>query len=420
MTRALPWLLLAVLAGLAVWVVRSKRLGPPGVARAVPHVHAPRTRAEDAANLPEPLPDLSRQHEVLLVYFVPSDRDPAPGWAERIRVAARFAADFIRRDLAGKGHENEGLSFAFQGDLPRVELVRGTRPALHYRSEAAGEEAHGHDADGHFWSIFHEVGATAGAPQRRIVMIFTETHDTGEPCFDAHGNIARGVQMSPDSGAVVISAWVAGDSFCAAGADEQLLLFDDLSLVEGCARAGGGRVTAPRFEFAEEAFGKLIHELGHALGLLHDKRAPAEDLMGSAWKAYRPGYRGPSGPPPRVWISPENALFLRRSPFLFDDVERWDGVPPVLEGRLVDPLQAGQTRVEVEVTATDDSGLTALVFASMGQDTILAGREVSGKRFEFRGALDHPPLQRGPLEIAAFAVDRGGNRGVIVLRGEVQ
>jgi len=420
MKRGLPWLLFAALAAIAVWVLRAKRPKPTDGVHAVPHVHAPGTRAEDPANLPEPLGDLSRQHEVLLVYFVPSDRDPVPGWAERIRVAARFAAEFIRRDLADKGHENEGLSFAFRGDLPRVELVRGTRPALHYRSEAAREEAHGHDADGHFWSVFHEVGATAGGPQRRIDVIFTETHDAGEPCFDSHGNIARGVQLSPDSGAVVISAWVAGDSFCAAGADEQLLLFDDLTRVEGCPRAAGGRVTAPRFEFAEEAFGKLIHELGHALGLLHDRRAPAEDLMGSAWKNYRPGYRGPSAAPPRVWISPENALFLRRSPFLFDDVERWDGVAPVLEGRLVEPLQAGQTQVGIEVTATDDSGLAALVFASTRQDTILAGREVSGKRFEFRAALDHPPLQRGPLEIAAFAIDRGGNRGVVVLRGEAR
>jgi hypothetical protein len=81
MKRGLPLILFAALAAIAVWVLRAKRPKPTDGVRAVPHVHAPATRAEDPASLPETLPDLSRAHEILLVYFVPSDRDPAPSSA---------------------------------------------------------------------------------------------------------------------------------------------------------------------------------------------------------------------------------------------------------------------------------------------------------------------------------------------------
>ena len=81
---------------------------------------------------------------------------------------------------------------------------------------------------------------------RRIYLIFSETHVPGEPCTHGHGNVARGVLLERDAGAVVVSAWIAGAEWCAPGALAQLAAFDDVGLVEGCTRPDGTRPTLPR------------------------------------------------------------------------------------------------------------------------------------------------------------------------------
>jgi len=420
--RLLHVILFAVLVGAFIWLAPRPELVTAVAADARPHVHSPATRAVDPVNVPAALTELAREHEVLLVYFVPADREPMAGQPERMRVAARFAADFLRADLADKRLETEGLDFVFDGDRPRVELVRGRRPAEWYHGEEARAEVHGHvtnEGDALLWSVYHEVARALGPASRRIYVIFSDTHAAGEPCFRSHGNVARGVQLSRDSGALVVSAWIAGEGWCAPDAYEQLSLFDDRTLVEGCLRPDGTRPRLPVFELVEEAFGSLTHELGHALGLLHDFRTPAEDLMARGTRGFRPGYRGRSAAPPRVWISPQNALFLRRSPYLFDDVDLADTAEPTLEGRLGE-ARAGSQEVPLELVATDDGELAALVFYSPRHDTILAGFEAHGARMEVRRSIPHPTLEPGALEVVAFAVDRGGNRAAILMRGDVR
>lgn len=414
------WIVPAALIGIVLWFVLPPRSGPRAGAAV-----APPTYAELAENLPAPLVELGRGHRVRLVYFVPADREPREGQAGRMIMAMTFASDFLRRDLAAQGHATDGLDIARVNGEFGVAVVRGNRPAAWYRSDEARAEAREHasqssDRDGHYWSVVHEVQRALGPPHRRIDVIFSDTHDLGEACFDAHGNLARGAQLSRDSGAVVISAWAASELGCAPEAWEQLALFDDLTMVEGCLRKDGSRVRLPRYEFAEESIGTLVHELGHALGLMHDFRTPREDVMGFGAKNLRPGYRGRSDAEPRVWISPQNALFLRHSPFLNYDVDVDDDVAPVLEGGWMAESAAGATRVELQVTATDDRELAALVFYSPKQDTILSGSEARGRRLEFRSDVPHPPLASGLVEIVAFALDRGGNRSAILMRGTVR
>ena len=43
---------------------------------------------------------------------------------------------------------------------------------------------------------------------------------------------------------------------------------------------------SPRYEFVEDAFGAVLHELGHSLGLPHDYRN-RRDIMGSGFRELR-------------------------------------------------------------------------------------------------------------------------------------
>lgn len=142
--------------------------------------------------------------------------------------------------------------------------------------------------------------------------------------------------------------------------------------------------------------------------------------MGLGTRNFRPGYRGMSDAQPRVWISPQNALFLRNSRFLADDVDWADREAPELEGRLLGDLRAGATEVGLSVEVRDERELAALLFFSPRHDTLLAGVEAHGGRFIYETPIAHPPLEKGPLDIAVYAVDRGGSFRAILLRGEVE
>lgn len=117
-------------------------------------------RAAEALVPPAPV-DSGREERLLLVHFVPHDRDPVPAFERRAPVAAAWAADVFRRNLQDQ-HALARLGFEMQGGVPRAELVQGRDIASAYRGENPADET------AHYHRVADEVFAALGPPRGRI------------------------------------------------------------------------------------------------------------------------------------------------------------------------------------------------------------------------------------------------------------
>jgi len=324
-----------------------------------------------AARAPEPLRDLGRTHKVRLVYFVPADREPARAWRDKITVLATFVADLYRRDLCAHGCATRGLDFEFDdAGRPVVHLVRGACPAAHYNG----------DPDFTFmrqWrTVLPEVEAALGPRAANLHLIFAETYDDGPTRFEWRGGVALGCQVTACGGAGLFSAWILRDAFCAATVAEQLRLLADEAPVRGRTALGHGRPNSPRFEFIEDGFGAVAHELGHAFGLPHDHRRDGRYVMGNGFRNLRRNFLE-AAPAEPVGFSRENARLLAHSRFLAEKPDLEDTTRPVV--RLDEPggpLAAGATEIPLAGRATDDRGLAAAVYFVREMDSVVAGADL--------------------------------------------
>src|SRR6185369_2033129 len=115
---------------------------------------------------------------------------------------------------------------------------------------------------------------------------------------------------------------------------EQLKLFADSTPIEGRIALGHGKTNSPRFEFIEDGFGAVAHELGHALGLPHDRRRDDKDVMGNGFRNFRFNLDGSTPADKRIGFSSENARMLITSRFLGVDLNLDDNSSPKVEATL--------------------------------------------------------------------------------------
>lgn len=359
-------------------------------------------RAAEGAR-PAPLKDLRRPHKVRVTYFVPDDRQPTKHWREKITVLMAFVADLYRRDLAQHGCRTRGLDFEFDAGGLAVHLIRGKHPAAHYNGDPA------FDGMKQWGTILAEVEAALGPCSTNLHVIFAETYDDGPTKFEWRGGVALGCYYTASGGAGVFSAWVLRDEFSAATVDEQLRLFADETPIQGRVALGCGRMDSPRFEFIEDGFGAVAHELGHAFGLPHDHRKDAQYVMGNGFRSLRRNYPGMGPADERVGFSPDNARVLARSRFLADDADLADAAPPGLALAPPPKLKAGATEVPVRGRATDDRALGAVLYWWQPMDSTVGGADLAGTRAELKATLPVRPLQKGKGDLVVTVVDRGGN-----------
>ncbi|MBI5365273.1 MAG: hypothetical protein HZA53_19000 [Planctomycetes bacterium] len=359
-------------------------------------------RAAEAL-VPPPPADAGREERLLLVHFVPRDRDPVPAFERRAPVAAAWAADVFRRNLEDQ-HAAARLGFEMQGGVPRVELVQGRDTADTYRGADPSDET------AHYQRVVDEVFAALGPPRGRIYVVFSATHEPEQRCFDAEGSIAMGTILAPDAGAVVIASWVLDEGVCAEDPAGELELFAATDRVRGCLKKDGAWYEAERGRIAGNAIGSLAHELGHALGCFHDFRNPRVDLMGKAGHHFRPDKNSSSDLAALGWIAPENRLVLRWSRFLAADADRGDAREPTFEPEATQPLAAGATSVPLALVIRDDRALGAVVVYAPGSDTLVAGWPAEGTELRLERDVRVAPLAPGVFEIVVLAIDRGGNR----------
>ena len=251
-----------------------------------------------------------------------------------------------------------------------------------------------------------------------VVIVFAETYDPGPAKSEWAGGVALGGNHTTEGGFGLFSAWILRPEFCATTVAKQKELLFDATPIKGRTAVSGGAVDSPRFKFIQDGFGAVAHELGHALGLPHDKRQPL-NIMGQGFRKMRENFAETPDPKRRVGFSDDNARILYSSRYLASNLVLTDLVPPTLQLRWVSPLKAGDTSVKVSVTASDNQGLRAILFASEAQDSVVGGRALTGKTQTFEQTLSVRPLQAGEYHFFALAADVGGNLTRTDLKGTV-
>ena len=370
------------------------------------------TQAPQTVVQPEVLKDLGRQHKVRLVYFVPKDRRPTANYAEKIAVLMTFVNDLYVRDLRSKGYGSVGLDFEFQDSRPVVRLVSGKDTAAEYNGDP------NFDVHRQWSRILPEVEAALGKAGENLYVIFVETYADGPTKFEWAGGLALGARFSSNGGVGMFSAWVLRDEFCATTVDGQLRHLADETPIPGRTALHRMKPDSPRFEFIEDGFGAVAHELGHAFGLPHDRRADDVDIMGNGFRNLRNNYLDTPGP--KAGFLMENARMLRWSRFIAPDVDLTDNQPPA--ARIVHPtkLRAGATTILLGGDLTDDKNLAAVQFFSPKLDWVVGGLDLDGRQVRLSEVLIVPPLEKGTFELVVSLIDRGGNISTVRLKMEVE
>ena len=380
---------------------------------ALPPIVGPERTAEDY--VPPPLVDLGKKYKIKTVYLVPNDREPSGQYQEKVEVLLAFVRDVYVRDMRAKGYTTDGPDFEFEEGRLKIHLLKTDKPASHYNFQPNYS-----NQPKVFDRIMPEVEAAHGPLSDNFYFVLAETYAFGPYPYEWPGNFALGGYRSARGGAGTFSSWILQDELCATTIAEQMKLLADATPIEGRTAHGHGRPNSPRFEFIEDGFGAVVHELAHAFALPHDVRRGQSDIMGHGFRRFRVNYLGAYHRQPPMCFSVDNARFLASSRFLCDDVDSSDDQPPVATISAPVKVSKDAKTIPIKVKATDDKALSAVLFYTSQGDTVRGGRAVDGTEQEFEYEVQVSELQPGELRLQTHLIDRGGNAVTGVNRIEVE
>jgi hypothetical protein len=234
---------------------------------------------------------------IRVAYFAPADREPIPGYVERIDRVMVEVQRFYREEMkaAGYGPMTFALECDAQGRLV-VHVARGPGKLREYGRNASGAVA----------AVVREALSAKGLdPKEELVVIF-------ENLLEWQGK--KAVEIGPycgGGGHLAGTAWVYDDK-----------LLDPRKLGS---KDPGGYYHRPCSvgEFNSHYIGGVAHEMGHAFGLPHvcqtkaERKTRGNALMGGGNHSYGNQLRGKGN---GTFLSPISALFLSRNRYFAGDL----------------------------------------------------------------------------------------------------